>query len=266
MDAPTTLLRREPGTALHRQLFLVLRNEIAQGTYAPGDVIAPEDELCARFGVSRITVRRAVADLEALGLVEKQPGRGTFVKAVPRPPRLQPTLGLLDSLSKQARETDVRVLRVESRTPPAAIAAQLGLGGDEAAVHAVRLRSSHGVALMVTDAWVPMRFGSHITAAELQKRALFEILLAEGIKFGRVIQEVTAVAADPQLAALLQTDIGSPLLRLARLLHDRRKQPVQHLTIHVTSERSRILMDVSAGAVNTMGAGQIVHDQHAAEN
>lgn len=260
MNTPSTSLRRDPGTALHRQLFLVLQAQIAQGTYALGDAIPPEDELGSRFGVSRITVRRAISDLEQLGIVEKRPGRGTFVSAIPRRSRPQATLGLLDSLGKTARETEVQVLRVETRAPPSDIAAQLDLASGEPAVHAVRLRSSRGVPLMVTDAWVPERVGSHITAAALKDRALFEILMAEGIKLGRVIQEVTAVSADPEIAHLLQVDVGSPLLRLVRLLYDRRKLPVQHLMIHVTSERSRILMDVSAGAVNTVGAGQIVHD------
>src|SRR5690349_9226717 len=74
-----TTLKREPGTTLHRQLFLVLRDQIHGGRFAQGDLIPTEDALEALYGVSRITVRRAVADLEAEGLVRKQPGRGTFV-------------------------------------------------------------------------------------------------------------------------------------------------------------------------------------------
>lgn len=225
-----------------------------------GALIPTEEKLCEMFGVSRITVRRAVSDLEQLGVVEKQPGRGTFVKETPRQPRQQPSLGFIDSLSKQARETEVKVLEVSVGQAPARIASQLGLADGEQAVHAVRLRSAQGLPLMVTDAWVPERVGSHITAAALKKKALFEILLAEGVKFGRVVQEVTAVSADPTYAGLLKTDVGVPLLRMVRLIYDRKRQPVQHLTIHVTAERSRILMDVPADAVNTTGAGQIVHD------
>jgi GntR family transcriptional regulator len=260
MDTSLSTLRRDPGTALHRQLFMVLRDQIAQGVYPNGSAIPPEDDLCRQFGVSRITVRRAVSDLEQLGIVEKRPGRGTFVRATPSRKRPEATLGFLAGLRKTARETSVLVLRVESAVVPPAIASQLKLDLDELAVHAVRLRSLQGVPVMVTDAWVPSRIGSHITASELQRRPMFEILMSEGVKFGRVVQEITAVAAEPSLASLLQVDIGSPMLRLVRVLYDPKRRPVQHLTIHVTSERSRILMDVSAAAVNTTGAGQIVHD------
>jgi GntR family transcriptional regulator len=255
-----TALRREPGTALHRQLFMVLRDQITRGLYSPGDLIPKEDELCSLFGVSRITVRRAVSDLEKLGLVEKQPGRGTFVRVDSRLARPAATLGMIESLSKQARDTDVQVLQVETVRAPPAIATQLRLGHTDRAVHASRLRSAQGTPLMVTDAWVPEHIGKHVTAAALKKRALFEILLAEGIRFGRVVQEVTAVAADPYHAGLLQTDVGAPLLRLTRLIYDLGRKPVQYLTVHITSQRSRILMDISAEAINTLGAGHIVHD------
>ena len=258
--AHAPLLRRKPGTALHSQLFMVLRDQIAQGVYPVGGLIPPEEALCAQFDVSRITVRRAVSDLEQLGLLEKRPGRGTFVRAAPRPPRPQASFGLLESLGRQARGTEVTVRKVETVAPPPAVAQQLQLPAGETAVHAMRLRSVHGLPVMATDAWVPREVGQHVSEAELKKRALFEILMAEGVKFGRVIQELTAVAADPVLANLLQVEVGAPLVRLVRLLHDKRRRPVQYITIHFTGERSRILMDVAADAVNTTGAGQIVHD------
>ncbi|HWS51684.1 MAG TPA: GntR family transcriptional regulator, partial [Microbacterium sp.] len=64
---------------LHEQIRTLLMHEIEDGAYGESGKLPPEPELCARFGVSRITVRRAVADLEEIGLVHRQQGRGTFV-------------------------------------------------------------------------------------------------------------------------------------------------------------------------------------------
>ncbi|WP_043117349.1 GntR family transcriptional regulator, partial [Pseudacidovorax intermedius] len=75
----TPAVARTPGTSLHRQLFMVLRDEIVRGEYASG-LLPKEEALCERFGVSRITVRRALADLAAQQLVERRHGRGTFVR------------------------------------------------------------------------------------------------------------------------------------------------------------------------------------------
>src|SRR5207245_251357 len=92
------------------------------------------------------------------------------------------------------------------------------------------------------------------------KRPLYEILLAQGVVLGRVVQELSAVIADPTRAERLAVEVGSPLMKLVRLLHGRDAQPVQYLEVYLSSERSRFLMDIPADHVNTLSAGQIVHD------
>jgi GntR family transcriptional regulator len=259
---PTSAVARSAasGTALHRQVFLVLRDQITRGVFGPGDTLPKEEALCESFGVSRITVRRALADLAAQGLVERRQGIGTFVPRDLPQPRDHPTLSLVDSLRKTADETQVQVLRVEQEAPPPEVARSLELGEAEKAVHAVRLRSARGTPVMLTDAWVPQRVGARVTAAALRKQALYEILLAQGVQLGRVIQEINAVVADSTLAQALHTEVGSPLLKLVRVMHGRDARPVQYLTAYLCPERSRILMDIGADEVNTLSAGQIVHD------
>lgn len=254
------IVRQSPGLALHRQVFLALRDQVLQGIYPPGAVLPNEEELCAMFGVSRITLRRAVGDLEAQGLLQRRHGRGTFVNATLPGTRPDATLGLVDSLRRAATETSAEVLRIERTPPPVSIARQLGLAPSAKAVHAVRLRRQGETPVAVTEAWVPLSFGRHITAKRLRKQALYEILAAEGVEFGRVVQEITASAATPYYARLLDVEIGSPLLRLARLLYHLDGEPVEHITVHISSERSRILMDVSVDAVDTLAAGSIFHD------
>jgi GntR family transcriptional regulator len=234
-------LSRAPGTSLHRQLFVILRDQILRGLYPPGAAIPNEEALCTEFGVSRITVRRAVADLESGGYLIKRHGRGTFVSDNLPPARLSATLGLLDSLRKSANETQAEVLNVETTEPPADIACQLDLVAGVPAIH-------------------PEAIGHAVTRRELQKRALYEILIAQGVRFGRVVQEITAVAANPFYARLLKTELATPLVRLTRLLYDVKRRPVQHLTVHISPERSRLLMDVSIDAVNTLASGSIFHD------
>ncbi|MGJ7608032.1 GntR family transcriptional regulator [Variovorax sp. LT1R20] len=256
-------LDRAPGTSLHRQLFTVLRDEITRGVYASG-ALPKEEALCERFGVSRITVRRALADLAALGLVERRHGLGTFVRADLPKARARPSLGLVDGLRKTALETDVEVLEVAQAVAPADVAAALHLEPGEKAVHALRLRSIDGTPVMLTDAWVPAHLGKRVSAAALRKHALYEILLAQGVKFGRVVQEITAEVAEPGRARLLNVETGAPLLKFVRLLHDLDAQPVQHLTVSLAAERSRILMDIPGETINTLTAGQVVHDVHPA--
>lgn len=256
----TPQIGRAVGTSLHRQVFNVLRDEIARGVYASTGALPKEEAICERFGVSRITVRRALADLAAQGLVERRHGLGTFVKAQAASARAAPSLSLVESLRKAAQDTQVKVIEFGRAEAPPDVCAQLQLPNGEMAVHALRLRSADRRPVMLTDAWIPASMSVGVTAASLRKHALYELLMNQGVRFGSVVQEITAQLADPTLAALLDVEVGAPLLRLGRLMHDQDNAPVLHITIYLSPERSRILMDFQGESVNTLVAGQIVHD------
>ncbi|MBT2303197.1 GntR family transcriptional regulator [Variovorax paradoxus] len=248
------------GTALHRQIFLVLRDEISRGLF-PDGALPNEEALCERFGVSRITVRRALADLAALGVVERRHGRGTFVLGAPAQARPAPSLSVIDSLRQTATETVVQVLQVEQAVPPRDVGLLLQLPAGEKAMHALRLRINRkGEPAMLTDAWVPAHLGKRVTEAALKKKALYEILMAQGVQFGRVVQEISATVGDPHRAGLLRTEVGAPILKLVRLMHDTDERPVQHLTAYMAADRASVLMEIAGASVNTLTAGQIVLD------
>jgi len=257
-DSPPTLSRM-PGTSLHRQIYMVLLNEIKSGMYAETGTLPKEEALCERFNVSRITVRRTLADLAGEGYVERRHGLGTFVKVGADTIAPTPSLGLLEDLRRTAADTVVTVVEVGSKVPPAIVARALCLEPGAKAVHAVRVRSVGKTPSMLTEAWVPPTHGKGVTAAALKKHPLYEVLQGQGITFGRVIQELTAVPADPARAHLLALGIGMPLLKMVRLMHDLNERPVLHISIYLSPDYSRVLMDIPADAVNTMNSGQIIH-------
>ena len=106
------------GVPLHRQLFLVLHDEIASGALAPGDALPTEQTLCDQFGVSRITVRRALADLADAGLIERRQGVGSFVRDQPRRMRRAGGGSYMDELRQTEFETEVDVIELDVRNVP----------------------------------------------------------------------------------------------------------------------------------------------------
>jgi len=260
-SANESALPRVQGMALHRQLYLVLRDRIVRRVWEPGSALPTEEQLCQQFGVSRITVRRSLADLNAQGLVERRHGLGTFLPlGSSAPPVPHATLTFLDTLRKHAAETQVKVLTVRHAQPPADIARLLQLPAGEKAVHAVRLRLMQGVPVMMTTAWVPSSLSAGITAAALKRKALYEVIMAQGVRIGRVVQEISAEAADPHYSTHLRTDTGAPLLKVVRLIHDQDDRPVQHLVALMPPERGRVLMEISGEQINTLSAGYIAHN------
>lgn len=255
-------LLRAPGFPLHRQMFLSLRDLIFRSRWPAGHPLPTEAALCAEYGVSRATVRRALSDLAGQGLVERRHGLGTFVLQGAVSGRRGMNLSYLDELQKVAAETQVQVLRVERSVPSADIAAELKLGENEQAVHAarLRLRNTDAKPLMLIEAWVPARLGAKITPALLRKKPLYEILLAQGVEFGRVIQEITAEAADPPRARLLRTEVGAAMLKVTRVIHDLGDQPIEYVEARMPADSGRILMEIPAEHINTLSAGRFAPD------
>jgi GntR family transcriptional regulator len=253
----------EPGgMALHRQLFLVLRDQIIRGATEPGSALPSEAVLGEQFGVSRITVRRALQDLAEQGYVKRVHGRGTFVlerhdAAPPAPP-----FTVMEGLLKAQLETNVKVVSVEIRRPPRPVRAALELDEEIEALYVLRVRYDKvgGDALMISEAWLPARLAGQVTRRALQRRPMFEVLAAAGFSMGRIAQEITAEIADPLRAQLLQTAIGAALLRINRLVFDHDQKPVQLQSLFLSPERSRILMDIPAEHLDTATSGVVAHD------
>ena len=237
-----------------------MRDDIARGVYPAEAALPTEHALGAQYGVSRITVRRALRELADAGLVEARQGRGTFVRPAAAAPAPHLVLDHLAELKKTHLETQVELLELSTRKPPPAVRDALGLGAADDALDVLRLRRHGRRPLVVTESWLPMRFAAAVSRAALRDRALHELMLATGVRFGRVIQDVSAERADPRVAAWLDTEIGAPILRLIRLVHDRRGRPIQYLVVRLSPERSRLVMEISSGDADSISAGYVAHD------
>jgi GntR family transcriptional regulator len=248
------------GVPLHRQLFLVLHDEIARGALAPGDALPTEQTLCDQFGVSRITVRRALADLADAGLIERRQGVGSFVRDQTPSHRSAGGGSFMDELRQIEFETEVGVIELDIRTVPKAIADQLGR---ERALHVLRLRRERRTSepLMITEAWLPEDLSDIITEDALSRAPLYQLLADAGVELDRVQHEITAEIAGPRTAQLLDTAIGSALMRVNRLAFAN-GGPHHCLSILLSPSRSRVLLSQSAAELEAGDGMSIAHDVH----
>jgi GntR family transcriptional regulator len=248
------------GVPLHRQLFLVLHDEIARGALAPGDVLPTEQTLCDQFGVSRITVRRALADLADAGVIERRQGVGSFVRDLPSSHRSAGGGSYMDELRQTEFETEVGIIELDVRSTPKAIADQLG---HERALHVLRLRRERRTSepLMITEAWLPEELSHTVTEDALSRAPLYRLLADSGVELDRLQHEVTAEIAGPRSAQLLNTPIGSALVRVNRLAFAN-GEPHHYLSILLSPNRSRVLLTQSAAELEAGEGMSIAHDVH----
>jgi GntR family transcriptional regulator len=247
------------GVSLHRQLFLVLHDEIARGAMAAGDPLPTEQELCDQFGVSRITVRRALSDLANQGYIIRRQGVGSFVRERNPAERLAEIRSYMDELRQIQFGTEAGVLEFEVRAAPPTIADKVGFAGDALYILRVRRERRTWEPLLVSEAWLPAGLAESITAEKLVHTPLYRLLADAGISLERVQHEITAEIAGPRTAQLLDIAIGAALLRVNRLAFVG-DQPHHYLSILLSPSRSRILLNHTADELEIGDTMAIAHD------
>ena len=249
----------DAGVPLHHQLFLVLHDEIARGAIAPGDALPTEQALCDQFGVSRITVRRALADLAEQGYIERRQGVGSFVRQRGRPDEAPSVGSYMDNLRQAQFQTSIDVVEHDLRNPPSSIGDALGVTAEMLHILRVRKERRTHEPLMVTEAWLPADLADTLTASALRRKPLYELLSAADVVVDRMQHEITAEIAGPRNARLLNTAIGSALLRVNRLAFVA-GSPHHHVSILLSPNRSRVLMSQTAAELQMGDRLAIAHD------
>jgi GntR family transcriptional regulator len=247
------------GVPLHRQLFLVLHDEIARGAIASGDALPTEQALCDQFGVSRITVRRALADLAEQGYIERRQGVGSFVRHRDRSDEAPLVGSYMDGLRQTQFQTSIEVVEHDTRTPPTSIGDALGGPGEMLHILRVRRERRTREPLMITEAWLPIDLAGTLTVTALRRNPLYELLSGAGLVVDRMQHEITAEIAGPRNASLLNTAIGSALLRVNRLAFVA-GSPHHHVSILLSPNRSRVLIDQTADELDTGDGVAVAHD------
>lgn len=198
-------------------LYLQLKDRlIAEYHQRAGDapLSLSDADLMLRYGVSRPTVRAAVAELVRAGMVTRVPGRGTFFV-----PREKLSIGL-DSLDRFFAEWHLagldpgsRILAYETVGAPPDVAERLHVAAGDEVLMLRRLRTANGMPATVDRRYVVSWCAKHISRADAERDLLFNILAKRAATPSIAVeQEVGAVAADAATALVLDVAIGTPLV------------------------------------------------------
>jgi GntR family transcriptional regulator len=227
-----------------RQVYLVLRDRIASGRLDDQGSLPAEQALAAEYGVSRVTVRRALAELEQEGLISRRRGAGTFVLGGGAKPIVADFSDVLANLVAMGRETAVRLLAFGYGEAPAAIMHALKLSAREQVQFSVRIRLIDGQPFSHLTTHVPQRIGVTYSEADLAARPLLSLLERSGVQIAHATQEVTAVLASPDVAAALDVEVGSALLGMTRTVYAADGSGVEHLSALYRPDRYALRMEM----------------------
>ncbi len=239
-----------------RRVYLSLRDEISNGTLAPGTRLAGENKLAASFDVSRITIRRALDALAADGWIEKRTGSGSVV--LRRDDSGQPIAAdfatLIPHLVEMDRTTTARLLSFSYGPATETVSTALGLAAGAKVQTAVRVRFLDDQPFSHLTTHVPEDIAQSYDEADLATQPLFRLLERSGVSVAGAHQSVTAALAVPDVAEALGVSVGSPLLFVQRIVKDADGRGVEHLSALYRPELFRLEMTLTR-----VGAGDARH-------
>ncbi len=237
----------------YHQIYLVLREQLHEGVFKAG--LPSELAFQQQFGVARVTVRRALEQLAAEGLISRQPGRGTQATAsglaatpshaIGGMPRKAQLTGLLENLVSMGLATSVKVLDVGSLAAPQEVALALQIAAGDSVQKAVRVRSTTAGPFSHITTYIPEAIGAHFGRKELGEKPILVLMEEAGVQVGRAEQTISARLADVQLAQHLDVAVGSALLAVRRLIFDVNDRPVQWLHGMYRPDRYEYVMQLS---------------------
>jgi GntR family transcriptional regulator len=234
---------------LYHKVYLLLRQRLLDGAYGTDEPLPGEHALAQEYGVSRLTIRRALDALAADGLVARRQGRGTFALAPSQLSAPQQGAGvdaLMAHLARMGMRTQVRLLELTVEPAPPAVAARLEVAAGSPVHRSIRVRSHKGEPFSYLQTYVPDAVGRRISRKALGSKPLLQIFGELGIRVSGAEQSISAVLADPTVAEFLDVPVASALLNIRRLVRDAAGRPVEYLDARYRPDRFEYRQDLAA--------------------
>ena len=216
-----------------------LADRIAAGRLRPGARLPSERELCDSHGVSRVTVRRALAELVEEGLVEAVAGSGWFVSSGPvsEPPNALMSFSAMGAA--RGLRASSRLLEVGVRPATLDEAEQLAMVPADDLFEVRRLRLLDNRPVAIDYSRVPLARVPTLTEHDFGVESLYAVLEAAGVHPSRAVFAVEAVPCTPDQAELLEVAPGAPLLLARQSTFDQDGRPLELGLIAYRGDRYR---------------------------
>jgi GntR family transcriptional regulator len=231
---------------LYAQLATQIENLIQTGGLKAGELLPSEPELCEKLGISRSTVRLALAHLEEEGFVVRRRGKGTYVNS----PKLLRTLSRLYSFTQQMADLGVqstsKILNIslldedDGQLPP-------GFNGKTYKI--VRLRLADGQPFMIDTAFVPQYIAPSLTKEALEGRSLYDVIeQMTGHTPYRARETYETVKLTREEARLLETESRAAFL-VKRVSKMKSGALFETASMLIRGDRCRLMATLQSDAV-----------------
>jgi DNA-binding GntR family transcriptional regulator len=240
-------IRRDTAAPLHAQISTAIRSRIVTGEWPEDHRLSPEPQLAEEIGVSRGTLRRALATLIDEGLLRQIRGRGTFVTRSPMEPAAAQRLSTLsEDFASQGLDLETTILEAGLRPAPHEVALLLGVPAEAPVFRLVRIRHTGGTPIALVHNYVVPGLAPGIERIDFSHTALFGALEGRyGLAIDSARRSFSAVSASEEVADALALPVGAPVQYLEQLTSLVDRRPVEYSDVWIDSSRLRVVTYMS---------------------
>jgi GntR family transcriptional regulator len=232
-------------------LYYQIKERLLEELPHPGEQLPTEQDLTARFGVSRMTVVQALRELEQEGVIYRIQGKGTFVAPRKLEQRLALLRGFTEEMQTRGMTPVTRLLSLEQVVPLSRVARELDLAPGDLVWKVARLRLAGQEPIAVQTAYLPVRLCPDLRPESLDG-SLYAVLKE---RYGlipvraREMYEASVFGSD-HLSRLLGVQAGAPLLQVVRITYadSAMDRPFEYVSSQIKGDR--YMLHVELGAPN----------------
>lgn len=239
------MLTPNTSTPLYEQLETILRDNILSGHYSTGERMPTEPELEKSYGVSRITVRRAIKELETGGLLERKQGRGTFVKYSRVNSSMDSILGFTDSMNSMGQKSR-RIIHTKQIVPASTrVAAMLGIERGAPVLELKRTMCDETKPILYDECYYSCARFPGMLEKIGEDVSTYQLIREDyGIAMTRANKRFNVELADEDVSKLLQCSPGAPLFSILKVAYDADDIPVHIAKSLVLASCATYVLDV----------------------
>ncbi|WP_238625901.1 GntR family transcriptional regulator [Aggregatilinea lenta] len=236
------------------QVWDILRENIQNGIWQPGEQIPGEPELCRTFGVSRTVIRQALNEMVHKGLIVREKGKGTFVAT----PKISESLvgeltGFHQNMVEQGYNPVAQVLRQNIVPASSKVATYLNVEVGSQIIEIERLRFIDDLPIQLVTTYIPYALCPDLATADFSHQSLYTFLEQQcGIMIARGRRSIEAVPANEYEARHLSVKKGAPLILLDSVSYLDDGTPVEYY--HAVHRGDRAKFEVELVRVRKMDA------------
>lgn len=236
---------------LYFQLAEILREQIQSGELNPGDRLPSERELNEQFGISRMTVRQALAYLAQDGVLVVKPGIGTFVAEPKLVYSAHHLLGFTEEMIRQGENASSKILEQSLVDPPAYVVKGLRLESGQLAIKIVRLRLTNDTPVLLETSYIPLDLCPGLETKDLRNKSLFALLEQEyGLRLERTQQNLQSTVANDYEASLFGIESGAAMILLEGMNFLADDRPVEYFKAIYRGDRFRFVLESNRQGIN----------------